>query len=97
VTPLSLNQLLTLYAWFPLATLLLFLLLIGRFYQKFSGERTFFRMFTVPILLFGTAAVRYASINAVMGDWIGDVLLASAGISLLCLSTVLYRRMTIGR
>jgi hypothetical protein len=86
-----------LYTWFPLAILLFFLLLIGRFYQKFSGERTFFRLFSLPMFLFGSGAVRYASINRVMGDTLGDVLIGIGGGALLVLCLALYRRMSMRR
>lgn len=93
MSPLSLNQIVILYAWFPLAALLFFFLLIGRFYQKFSGEPTRFRLFVAPMILFGAAAVRYSSINAISGDALGDVLYAGAGVVLLGLCLHLYRRM----
>ena len=92
---LSLNQFLILYLWFPLAALLFFLLLIARFYQKFSGERTFFRFFLVPVVLFGGAVVRYASIDQVIGDPVGDLLLAVAGVVLVGLCFTLYRLMIV--
>ena len=38
-----------LYGWFILAALTLFLGLIARFYRKFSGERTFYPLFLVPL------------------------------------------------
>jgi hypothetical protein len=83
-----------LYAWFPLAALLFFMLLIGRFYQKFSGQPTHFRWFGVPVLLFGGAAVRYASINRVAYDPLADAALALGGLILLYLCLSLYWRMT---
>lgn len=86
VTP---NQILTLYTWFPLAALLMFMLLIARFYEKFSGERTYYRLFTLPLVLYGLATVRYASINQVMGDPIADLLLGAGGAALLALSLLL--------
>ncbi|MGQ9888028.1 MAG: hypothetical protein ACUVSX_05995 [Aggregatilineales bacterium] len=86
VTP---NQVLTLYAWFPLAALLMFMLLIARFYQRFSGERTYYRLYTVPLLLYGLAAVRYASLNLVTGDAAADLLLGIGGAVLLALSLLL--------
>lgn len=95
--PLSLNQLLTLYTWFPLAALLFFLLLIARFYEKFSGERTYFRFFSMPLLFFGSGAVRYASINTIAGDALGDLLFALGGAALLLLCAALYSRMVLGR
>jgi hypothetical protein len=96
VTRLTLNQILMLYTWFPLTALLFFLLLIARFYQKFSGERTLFRLFIVPIMLFGVAVVRYASINQMAQDSLGDILMALAGITLTGLCLLLYRRMSAG-
>jgi hypothetical protein len=92
---LSINQFLTLFLWFPLAALLSFLLLIARFYQKFSGERTYFRLFLVPVVLFGGAAVRYASIDQVIGDPLGDILQAVAGVVLIALCLKLYQLMIV--
>lgn len=93
MTSVSLNQFLVLYAWFPLAALLLFMMLIARFYEQFSGQRTFFRFFPIPVVLFGAAAVRYASINQTHDDQIGAVLMAAAGLLLIALSGNLYRVM----
>lgn len=94
---LSISQFLTLYTWFLLVFLLVFLLLIARFYQKFSSERTFFGLFTVPILLFGAAMMRYASINQLAGDTAADGLLALAGVVLSVLCLFLYHMMTRNR
>ena len=94
---LTLNQFLTLYTWFPLAGLLLLLLSIARFYEKFSGERTYFRGFTVPLILFGAASVRYASIDQLFGDAAADALLGAGGILLTVLSLNLYRLMILQR
>jgi hypothetical protein len=90
---LTLNQFLVLYTWFPLAALLLFMLLIARFFGKFSGERTLFRWFLVPLTLFGTAAVRYAGVNQMAGDGWGDLLAGVGGLVLIVLSVNLVRRM----
>lgn len=92
---LSINQFLALFLWFPLAALLSFLLLIARFYQKFSGERTYSRLFLVPVALFGGAAVRYASIDQVIGDPLGDILQAAAGVVLIALCLKLYQLMIV--
>lgn len=86
-----------LYIWFPLAALLFLLLLIARFYEKFSGEQTFFQLFTLPIVFFGAATVRYASINQMAGDAWGDILMALGGVTLIGLCLFLYRQMTAGR
>lgn len=93
---LSANQILILYTWFALAWLLFFLLMIARFYQKFSGVRTHFRWFLAPIVLFGAAAVRYASIDRMAGDdLLGDGFSAAAGFILLALCALLYRLMIV--
>lgn len=88
----SLSQFLTLYTWFPLAALLLFFLMIARFYEKFSNKRTFFRWFVLPVLLFGIAYVRYASVEKV-SDTLADSLAALGGVLLIGLCANLYRLM----
>lgn len=79
-----------LYLWFPLATLLIFLFLIARFYQRFSGRQTFFMMFLAPVVLFGAGSVRYASGEELAGNAFADLLLGTGGIILLSLSIRLY-------
>jgi hypothetical protein len=94
---ISIAQLLMLYTWFLLAFLVGFLLLIARFYQRFASERTFFELFAVPILLFGVGLVRYASLNWIAGDSLGDVLMGAAGLVLMFLTIWLYHLMTRNR
>jgi len=48
-----LNQVLAIFAWFPLAVLLAIVLLIARFYQRLTGENTRYPLYAAPILLFG--------------------------------------------
>jgi hypothetical protein len=93
----TVNQLLTIFAWFPLAALLSIMLLIGRFYQNLTGENTRYTAFVVPIILFAVAAAHYASTNRVMGSMLGDLLLFVGGIVLIGLCAMLYRQMTVGR
>ncbi|HEX2906868.1 MAG TPA: hypothetical protein VHO69_08415 [Phototrophicaceae bacterium] len=93
----SVNQFFLLYGWFPLAILLVFLLLIARFYQRFANEYTYFRLFFIPIVLFGIAAVRYSSIDTIAGDTLADLLLGIAGITLIALCLFLYWLMTRNR
>lgn len=93
----SVSQFLMLYAWFPLALLLVFLLLIARFYERFASERTFFGFFAFPILFFGIATMRYASLNRIAGDPLADVLMAVGGIMLITLCFFLYLLMTRNR
>jgi hypothetical protein len=94
---LALNQVLLLYTWFALAGVLFFFLLIARLYQQFSGERTFYRLFIAPLILFGLAVVRYNSIDQVTHDVPGSALAALAGLLLIGLCARLYHQMTSGR
>ena len=89
----SLHQLLVLYTWFPLAALLFLVLLIARFYQKFSDERTFYWFYAVGIVIFGIFFVRSASLEVGMMDVIVTILSIVGGGLLIFLSLVLYRRM----
>lgn len=91
---LALSQFLSLFNWFTIAALLFFILLIARFYQKFSGERTYFSLFGVVIIILGIATVRYTSLRRISGDSVADILSFLGGIILLTLSIQLYRKMT---
>lgn len=93
----SISQFLTLFAWFPLSLVLLLLLLIARYYQRISGEPTYFRWYLLPIIGFGGAMLRYASLNVLMGDVLADGLFIASGLTLVALATLLYRRMLAGR
>ncbi len=88
------SQLIILYDWFLRVGLIVFLLLIARFYQRFSGEKTYFRLFLIPIVLFGIQAVRQTNFSE---DAVGNLLSAAAGVVLIFLCALLYRRMTTGR
>jgi hypothetical protein len=93
----SFSQLVLLYTWFALAALIALMLVIARFYQHFSGEPMAYRLFLLPMLLFGIASVRYASIDRIGGDLLGDVLAGAAGALLAACAIHLYHRMTINR
>lgn len=90
---LSLHQFLTIYSWFPFAGLMLFLLLIARFYQKFSQKRMFFWWYLAPMGLFGVATIRFATLEVGQNDLINDVAWGLTGIILLILLSVMYYHM----
>jgi hypothetical protein len=94
---ISVAQLLMIYAWFLLAFLLVFLLLIARFYQRFASERTYYQLFSIPMVLFGVGLVRYASLDRIAGDSLGDLLIGAAGLVLTYLCVLLYHLMTRNR
>ncbi|NWF70214.1 MAG: hypothetical protein HXY40_14100 [Chloroflexi bacterium] len=89
----SLNQFLMLYSWFLAAGLLLFVLLIGRFFRRFSGVRVWHRLYLLPLVLMGMATVRYTSVGMMAGDIWGDLFSALGGSMLIALSALLWRRM----
>ena len=89
----SLHQFLALYSWFPLAVLLAIMLLIARFYQKFSGERTYFWLYTLTMVFFGAFFVRTAGADPLTTDFITDALSIISGSLLLFLCLLLYLRM----
>ncbi len=97
MTAITTHQALTILSWFILAFLLTFMLLIARFYQNVTGERTHYWIFGVPIVLFGLASARYAFIDRVSGDVLGDLLLFSGGVVLAGMCIYLYNLMTAGR
>jgi len=94
MSSVSLHQFLTVYAWFGVGALLILLALIARFYERLSGERTYYRWFAVPVLAFAGAAIRLAYLNRVTGDRWADLCLLAGGISLATLCLNIYRRMT---
>jgi len=77
---IALHQFLVLYTWFPLAALLVFFLLIARFYQRFSEAHTFYPLYVAAIILFGALAIRQAGIGLDEQDWLSGGLSLLAGI-----------------
>lgn len=93
MTIIALNQFLALFSWFVLAALMLFLLLIARFYEKFSGEPMYFRLFVAPLALFSVATVRYADLNRITQDALADTAMIIGGVMLIGLSVWMFWRM----
>lgn len=102
---LIVNSMLILCAWILAAALLLFLYLIGRFYERKFGQRSHYQLFLVPLVLFLIAALWYtiAAGGGVVewGDFVGlfwsDLLYLLGGLCLLVLSYGLYRAMMGGQ
>lgn len=94
---LSLHQVFTVYVWFGLGAVLGLMALIARFYERLSGQRTYYQLFAVPILALAGATVQYSRLDQVTGDPLGDICLFVAGASLTALCVHVYRLMTSGR
>lgn len=97
VSSISLHQLLTLYSWFPLAGLLLLILLIARFYQRFSGFRTCYLIFAICVVLAAVWAVRRATLTTTAPDEIASFFGLITGLLLIAASIRLYIAMLLGR
>ena len=93
-----LNRVLTIYNWGIVVILLIFQFLIARFYEKKSGQRSYYALFLIPALLFLIASLRYAfGVCDLAGDVWGDGLLFMGGGILVVLSTLLFRLMMGGK
>lgn len=93
MTLTTLHQFFVLYTWFGLVLLVLFVALIARFYERFSGVNTYFRWYIVPVLLLGMSAVRDASTPPLANDLFSDALLLLGGGAFLAFTLVLARHM----
>ncbi len=92
------SSILTIYIWGVVCILLFFLFVIGRFYQKKSGRRSYYPSFFVPIALFAVAGIRYAFLApTIVGDIWGDVLRFLAGVVVGGFGLFLLRLMIGGR
>jgi len=92
------NSALTLYNWGVVVVLVIFQFLIARFYDKKSGQRSYYAFFLIPALSFLAVAVRYAFwVSDVAGDVRGDSLLFVGGGILATLSAFMSRLMMGGR
>jgi hypothetical protein len=93
-TSVTAYQALALLNWALIATLIVLLLLIARFYQKTSGKTTYYWVFGLPIVLFGVASVRGAFLNQLGGDPLSDSLWACGGAVLVVMCILLFRLMS---
>jgi tellurite resistance protein TehA-like permease len=92
------TAILTIYIWVVVCTLLFFLYVIARFFEKKSGRRSYYPSFFLPIVLFAIAAVRYLFlVPAIAGDLWGDLLRFVGGILVGGLGLLLLRLMMGGR
>lgn len=102
----TLSSILVVCSWFVAAILILFLFLIGRFYEIRFEQRAYYQLFLLPLGLFTLAAIWDAFLaNEYTGnplsDFVGsfgpDMLLLIAGVILTVLCYSLYRTMMGGR
>lgn len=101
-----LSAIVILYYWIAAAVLALFLCLIGRFYERRYGQRSYYQLMMVPIGFFVIAAVWDAFMaNEYTGnpllDFVGalgpDLLWLVGGTTLILICYSLFRTMMGGR
>jgi len=88
------NNFLTLYTWTIFCLLILFLMGIARFYERKAEQRSFYGLFSLPIMAFIIATIRYISLGTGMtGDGWGDILRGLGGLVLTGLSIFIFQLM----
>lgn len=101
-----LGSLLVILGWIIAAVLIFFLFLIGRFYEIRFGQRSYYRLMLIPLVLFVTAAVWDAVFansytEDPLLDFVGalfpDLLFFVGGAILIVLCAYLFRTMMGGR
>lgn len=100
------SSLLIILCWIMAAILISFLFLIGRFYEIRFGQRSYFQLMLIPLLLFIAAAIWDAVFaNSYTGDplldFVGaffpDLLFFLGGAGLIVLCYYLFRTMMGGK
>ena len=101
-----LSSLVVVFGWVIAAILIFFLFLIGRFYEIRFGQKSYYQLMWIPLVLFVVAAIGDAFFaNSYTGDPLLDFLGASypdlalfmGGAALIVLCYYLYRIMMGGR
>ena len=102
----AINSILLLYSWIVVAALILFLFLIGRFYELKLKQRSRYQLFLVPLVLFSVATLGYVflvrgSTETMPHDFVGalwpDLLYLAGGLVLIALCYSLHRTMMGGK
>jgi hypothetical protein len=102
----TINSVLVLYGWIVAAILILFLYLIGRYYEIQIGRKSRYQLFLLPLALFLVAAVWYvffarSSAGEPLWDFVGvfwpDLVFLLAGLSMIVLCYSLHRTMMGGK
>lgn len=91
-----LESVLALYTWAMMLVLLVAMLMIARFFEIKSGERTHYQLFVAPVVFFLVAGIRYAFFSNV--NWVGDIanniLFLCGGVVALIVGNRLLKSMT---
>jgi hypothetical protein len=92
------SAILTYYTWGVVCILLYFLFVVAQFYERKSGQRSYYLAFLAAMALLAIAAVRYAALApAITGDDWGDLLRLAGGLILMIFGLLLLKFMLGGR
>ncbi|PJF39217.1 MAG: hypothetical protein CUN55_14995 [Phototrophicales bacterium] len=91
---ITISQVALLVFWFALALMIFIVALIARFYEANTQQKTYYRWYVFPVVLFGLSSIRYVSLDKWGHDLIADSLTFLSGLYLLGLSLRLYHCMT---
>ena len=92
------SRFLTLGAWIGVTALVFCLYMIARFFQQKSGQRSYYQLFLVPLVLFLIASL-YCTLpgNDFAVTPVADSLFFVAGVSRMTLGSYLFNLMTGGQ
>jgi hypothetical protein len=86
----------TVFAWGLGAFVVFIVLLIAQFYEETSGQKTNYRLFLVPLILFVAGMARQLTVGHIAGDALAGVLWFVGAVVQVVLCVLLYRQMTQG-
>ncbi|MBN1286743.1 MAG: hypothetical protein JXB47_15195 [Anaerolineae bacterium] len=87
---------LTFYTWVLVSGGVLTVLLIARFFEQTSQQKTRYWLFLVPLGFFALGAWRHIALGRFIGDALGGLLWFVGALVLIVQCLVLYRQMTRG-
>ena len=86
------------YSWSLAVVVIIFMYLIGRFFEEKAGQRSYYQAFLIPMVLFILGALRYlVYTDDFVGDMLGDVMLFGGGLALILGSHYLLSLMVGGK
>ncbi len=88
------EALLELLSWVLFCLILITVMYIARFYEKKSGQRTFYQFYPLAVFLFLVAALIYVGKgNKFVGDFRGDIFFSLGGLLTAALTAYLFELM----
>jgi len=67
---ISFLQIIEIYSWVLISSIMIFMAAIARFYQKKFGIKTFYYFYSIPIISFLTTAIHLFSYDTLLSETI---------------------------